>query len=730
MRYFLPFFFSLAVLNAPAQTADSTRRSIDLDEVRVVAQKFQTKGPVPFQTETITGSQIAQRNPMNSADLLQQTGNVFVQKSQGGGGSPVLRGFEASRVLIVVDGVRMNNAIYRAGHLQNVLRIDPSMLERAEVLFGPSSLIYGSDALGGVMYFQSRNPELSGAKNWLVKPSAYIRYGSATGERTAHADVSLGNRRLGFLTSVTYGSFGDIVQGNRRRDAYPDFGKRFMYVERQNNEDVPVTNANPNKQIGSAYQQLDILQKVLFKPSEGVQHTLNVQYSTTGDVPRYDRLTEMASGRLRFAEWYYGPEKRLLTSYNLTLSRPTRLYDRAMLTAAFQHIEESRISRRLGAAARNEQLERVGVWSVNADLQKQAGRHLIQYGLELTHNGVHSNAQTVNALTGAPGPFNTRYPDGGSTLQTLGLYVSDAVSLSKALTLNGGIRYGWSQLEAQFTDKTFFPFPFNSIRQRPAALTGNLSLLYRPSDRTRVSVLGSTGFRAPNVDDLTKVFDSRAGVLVVPNPGIKPEYTYNGELSGSQWLGNRLRLDATYYYTLFTNAIVVDAFSLNGQTSVLYGGQMSTVLAAQNKRQAVIQGWNVAAQLRLTNQLTLSSTLNGTQGRIKDAKNTPLDHIPPIFGRTALTYQNGRVQAEVWALYNGWKRIADYNPEGEDNAQYATPDGMPAWTTLNVRGSFKAGPYLTVQAALENILDRNYRYFASGISAPGRNLTLTVRSAF
>lgn len=726
MNHSLLIVLSFLSLPLAAQT-DTTRAAIDLSEVRVVAQKFPTKGPLPFQTETVDRNLISQRNPMNSADLLMQTGNVFVQKSQGGGGSPVLRGFEASRVLIVVDGVRMNNAIFRAGHLQNVLRIDPSVLERTEVLFGPSSLIYGSDALGGVMYFQSRNPELSGAKNWLLKPTAYVRYGSATGERTGHVDVSMGNQKLGFLTSLTFGSFGDLMQGNNRRHGYQTFGQLAQYVERRNNEDVVVNNPNPNRQIGSGYRQTDFLQKVLFQPSEGVQHTLNVQYSNTGNVPRYDRLTEIIGGKPRFAEWYYGPEKRLLTAYNLTLSNATKLFDRAIVTVAYQNINESRISRRLAAAARSEQAEEVRVWSLNADLQKQAGKHLFQYGLEITHNNVKSTARTVNLTTGTVGPFNTRYPDGGSTLRTAGLYVSDQLTLSSKVALNAGVRYSISRLQATFVDKTFFPFPFSQIKQQPNAFTGNLGLLYRPTDRTRLALLGSTGYRAPNVDDLTKVFDSRAGVLVVPNATLKPEYTYNAELSVTQWLGNRLRLEGTYFLTRFDNAIVVDAFTFNGQSQVVYEGQLSKVLAAQNKRQAIICGWNVAMLLKLTDGLTITSTLNGTQGRIRDANNTPLDHIPPTFGRTALTYQRKQLQAELWALYNGWKRIGNYNPEGEDNAQFATPDGMPAWTTLNVRGSYKINHRLTVQAALENILDLNYRHFASGISAPGRNLVLTVR---
>lgn len=706
--------------------------TIQLNEVTVSATRFDQSGRrSPFQIQTITRDQVAFRNQQNTADLLAQTGNVFIQKSQGGGGSPVLRGFEASRVLLVVDGVRMNNAIYRAGHLQNVLRVDPALLDRAEVLFGSGSTLYGSDALGGVIYFQSRNPELASTDQLLVKPAAYLRYANATGERTAHADVTVGSRRWGSLSSITAATFGDIIQGNNRRDAYPAFGKRTQYVtvDPSGGADLVSVNDNPNRQVGSAYSQLDLFQKVLFQPKIGIQHGLNIQYSTTTDVPRYDRLTEVAAtGKPSFAEWYYGPEKRLLAAYRLDVSRPTALFDRMQVTAAYQHLEESRNSRRLDAAPLKSQVERVGVWSVNADLQKQVRTHQLQYGLELTHNDVNSTATFRNVKTQVITPADTRYPTGGSSLQTAALYLTDAVTLSQLAQLSGGLRYSLTNLQATFGDKTFFPFPFNEINQSPGGLSGHLGLVLTPSDRSKVSLLGSTGFRAPNVDDLTKVFESRAGALIVPNPEIRPEFTYNAELTVNQWIGSQVRLDGTVYHTWFENAIVVDAFTLNGASTVDYAGQVSKVTASQNKRRATVQGFTFGALVRLTNSLTFSGSVNGTAGRIIDDKNTPLDHVPPTYGRASLMYRSPRFQVEVFSLFSGWKRIADYNPDGEDNAQYATPDGMPGWATANVRGSVRLSRILTAQLAIENLLDRNYRTFASGISAPGRTLMITVRA--
>ncbi|WP_305952380.1 TonB-dependent siderophore receptor [Emticicia oligotrophica] len=701
---------------------DSTEKNISLNEVVVSGSKFEAqRGTIPNQISLISKNQIAFQNTPNTGDLLINSGNVFVQKSQGGGGSPVLRGFESSRVLVVVDGIRMNNAIYRAGHLQNVLRIDQSMLDRAEILFGPSSVIYGSDALGGVMSFKSKNPTLD-----KISASAYTRYSSAWNEKTVHADVNLGFKKFGSLTSITYSDFGDLIQGDKRTDKFPDFGKRLFYAERIDGKDTKVTNPDYNKQVGSGYSQYDILQKFMFQQSDKVKHTINLQYSNSSDVPRYDRLTEVSGTNPRFAEWYYGPEKRFLAAYHLELS-DAKIYDKGMITAAFQDIEESRISRNFNNVNKRSQYEKVAVWTLNADFQKVIKANTIQYGAELTYNDVKSTATNLNISTGVITPSGTRYPDGKNTMQSLAVYLTDQLNISQKLYINAGLRYNSVSLKTEFKDKTFFPFPFDKVTQNPNALSGNLGVVARPVNKTKLSALFSSGFRSPNIDDMAKVFDSRAGTLIVPNPTIKPEYTYNYEATINQQIGEVLTIEATYFYTQFKNAIVTAPFTLNGQSTTDFLGVKSTVLASQNVREAQINGWNVAVYAKLTPDLIFSSTLNNTKGKIKDDKNTPLDHIPPMFGRTAIKFNKNKLQIEAFSLYNGWKKIADYNPEGEDNAQYATADGMPSWWTLNVRSAFQINKHLQIQAACENILDKNYRNFASGISNAGRNFIVTLR---
>jgi hemoglobin/transferrin/lactoferrin receptor protein len=732
-QYRWGLLFVSLVLAWPAAGQNIITDTLQLQEVVVSASKFrELKRRIPYQIEQIGASDIAFRNAQTSADVLVQSGQVFVQKSQAGGGSPVLRGFETNRILLVVDGVRMNNAIFRAGHLQNVLRVDQNMLEGVEVLYGPSSVVYGSDALGGVIHFKSKMPTLSSSTNTRFATSLMTRYASANNEFTNHIMVDIGKQKWGSLTSFTASDFGDVRQGAQRRDEYPDFGKRPDYVVRENGQDVIKVNPNPNVQKGTGYRQYDFLQKFQYKPSDRVQHVLNIQYSNSSDVPRYDRLTQVRNGKLRYGDWYYGPERRLLASYQLRILG-TKLYDELVVTAAYQAIQESRNSRSLGSSSLKSQLEKVDVYSLNADAQKRLGTtHTLRYGLEYAHNDVVSRATFTNITNGSQTPADTRYPDGGNTMDWLAAYVTDQWNLTDAVIINAGARLNQVNLSSEFVSKEFFPFPFDKAEQASTALTGNLGLVWAPTWSSKFSVLGSTGFRAPNVDDIGKVFDSQPGLVVVPNPDLKPEYAYNLEFSVEQWVGKAVKVNGTAYRTLLRDAITLAPYNFNGQGTLVYEGQPSQVTANQNRQKAYVQGISLEANVYWSSQWRLQGTYTVTKGRVEEdnGDETPLDHIPPTYGKISLQWQRQKWQVEAFSLYNGWKRIEDYRLNAEDNEATATPEGTPAWYTLNVRTSYTITPYLRIQAAVENILDTNYRGFASGVSAPGRNFIIALRGQF
>jgi hemoglobin/transferrin/lactoferrin receptor protein len=724
-------YFTYQALSTTGFKVLLSEKTYSTDEIVISADRYkELMKDVPRQIEVLNSKDIQYSNVQTTAQLLEKTGDVFVQMSQQGGGSPILRGFEASRVLIVIDGIRLNNAIYRAGHLQNVIRIDNSMLEKTELLFGSGSLMYGSDALGGVMAFYTKNPLLSPNGNTLYKGDAFARYSTANQEKTGHVNFSLGSKSVGFLGSFTYSDFGDLRMGGNYDPTSNDSWKRLYYAERINGVDVMTLNENYNKQIQSAYHQYDVLGKLLLKQSENVQHTFGFQLSNTNDVPRYDRLSLYSGSKLKFAEWYYGPESRLMGSYKLDLKNEQSFYENAQLTLAYQNIKESRINRRFNNVNRFSQNEKVDVMSLNFDLYKKINDNEIRYGIEGTFNNVKSTATKTNINTGAETPDISRYPDGDNKMMSLAAYLSHSIEFSnKSFVLSEGVRFSYVTLKSTFVDTSFFKFPFSEANQKNAAINGSLGLVYMPTTEWRFYINGATGFRAPNVDDLSKVFETTTGNVIVPNNDLKPEYTYTGELGISKIFDNRIKLEGVVYATYFKNAIITGPFKYNGQDSIVYQGVTSPVYANQNSEKgAYILGYNLNLSADLTNYLSLTSTLNFTYGRIRtDSTDYPLDHIPPVLGKTSLLLKLEKFKGDFSVIYNGWKRVPDYNMLGEDNFPDATPNGMPSWYTLNLGAAYQFTPNVQVQARLDNILDKNYRAFASGLNAPGRNLSLTLR---
>lgn len=731
---------ALLFVAVSAYTQQDTSITKDMGEVVVYSNKFaEKKKNLAQKIDVLNSKTIAQYNAQNTGDLLINSGNVFVQKSQQGGSSPVIRGFEASRVLLIVDGIRLNNAIYRAGHLQNAITVDQNMLERVEVLYGPASTIYGSDALGGAIQFRTKSPMLSTSEKLIVSGSSFGRFSSANNEKTFHVDLSVGGKKFGWLQSYTFSDFDNLKMGDSYPDKYPNFGRRSFYIDHAGGIDVIVPNHTDRIQRFSGYNQWDVTQKLLFKPNEKISHQINLQYSSTSDVPRYDRLQDIKNfggsigNALRYAEWFYGPQKRFLGAYEFS-AMLNGFLDELKVNLNYQDIEESRQTREYLRYDRfDSRVEKVKVAGFTIDGRKVLGNNELNMGFDGQLNVVNSRATRINLSTGSISKLDTRYPDGKNKMNYFGLYAQHLLKMQEGkLVLNDGIRLQAVNLHSTIVDNSFFNFPFTDMKQNSFAVTGNLGLVYMPSADLRLTTNLSSGFRAPNIDDLTRIFESSTSIqrLFVSNPDIKPEYTYNIDMGVTKIIKDKVRLEATVFYTLFRNAIASAPFKLNGQDSVIYNGLMSAVYAGQNINKAYSLGFNARFKVDFTKKLSWDNTLTYTYGRFKNSDGTkkPLDHIPPVFGKSGMSYTFKKISTEVYCMYNGRKRITDYNPDGEDNGQYATPDGMPAWLTLNWKGSYIISKTLTLQAGIENILDRNYRYFASGFSSPGRNYILAIRA--
>jgi len=712
-------------LSAQKDTSNS------LKDVVVYANKFPTLSKNIIQTIGVITDKNLIQYQSTTADILTASGQVFVQKSQQGGGSPVIRGFEASRILLLVDGVRMNSAIFRSGHLQNIITVDNMSLDRVEVNYGPSSTMYGSDALGGVINLFTKAPQLHNSKKWKTNGNMIYRYASGQNENRQHIDFNIANHKWAFVSSFTNSRFGDLRQGNKRLAAYPDFGKRLFYVSTENGVDVIKDNrANVNIQKNTEYDQIDFLQKILYKPSANTEHLLNFQLSNSSNINRYDRLSESSKGVPVFAEWYYGPQLRNMISYKLNKTQLKGYFQELTINANYQHLEESRITRRFQSNNKDTRLEKVDIFGLVADFLHTDKNGEIHIGVESYYNIVQSTANRTNTSSLAKTPIPTRYSDGPTNMAYQAVYVQQTKYLHPKWVLNDGLRLNFVQLNAQFKDTALMHLPFTEAKQNNTALTGNIGIAYNGDKGIRSTFGISSGFRAPNVDDLTKVFDTRTGYVLVPNKNLKPEYTYNAEWTISK-SSSLYSIGASVFYTLFNNALVVDKFTWNGKSAILYQGVLSDVYATQNKAKANLYGFNVNGRLRIMQGTELNATYTYTKGNyIDQSKRMPLDHIPPAYGRFGLKHNNKVWNAEFFSVFNSWKRIADYNLNGEDNEIYATKDGMPSWMTLNFNAQFIPTQDLTIGFGVENITDLNYRHFASGISAVGRNYLLSCKVNF
>lgn len=729
----------MSMIGSLQAQSDSTKNKI-LEEAVIYTNKFPEKRSFTAQQSlVISARQIEKVNAGVTGDLLSESGQVFVQKSQQGGSSPVLRGFEASRILLLVDGIRLNNAIYRAGHLQNAVTVDQNMLESVEVLLGPGSTLHGGDALGGVINFRTKQAKFSSSQKMETSGNSFFRYRTVNLEITGHADVNLGGKNWAWLQSYTISKLGDLKMGANYPENYPNFGRRSQYVQTIMGIDQIVTNSDERIQKYSGYKQWDLTQKLLLKSSDKLTHSFNIQLSNSTDIPRYDRLQDTKNfggsigTTLRYAEWYYGPQLRLLSAYQAQW-RPTAQRE-VSAQIHYQHILESRQTREYRRYDRfDSRREKIGVWGFNLDTRTKQKNNEFTYGVDGQWNNLTSIADRTNLLTGDVTPLDTRYPNGLNHLLYLGAYGQHIKKLNQGKwVLNDGVRLQLVQLSSTIADNSFFNFPFTQIQQDNLAITGNIGLIYSPEPAFRAAINVNSGFRAPNIDDAARIFESSTSQrrLIVPNPDIQPERTYNLDLNLTYKIADKLRLEGAAFYTIYRNVIALAPFQLNGSDSTLYNGIRSAVYANQNQRKGSLFGVQGRLVMQLNEQWLVDHTVTKTKGNFKtDNGEIPLDHIPPVYGRTSIAYQGKRFSTEAYLLYNGWKKLADYNLDGEDNLQYATPDGMPSWMTVNLRLQVTVSKKFQIQGSLENLTDRNYRVFASGFSAPGRSWMIAVRSRF
>ncbi len=727
-------------------TVELIKKNQKLDNVILsVSRTRNKKQSIARQVKVIDRIETLKNMPGTAADLLETSGDIVVQKTQGGAGSPIIRGLEANRVLLVIDGIRLNNAISRTGHLHTAITVNPLLLDRTEIIYGPSA-IYGSDALGGVVNFYTRTPTINSFKT--ISGAAIGKYGSVNNETAFHFKTDVSFKNWASTFAFSYNDFGNIRMGENRIHGYDDWGLVPFYSQNTENyyTEQETGNSDLSLQPNTSFKQKDFFNKTIITLGDKTELIFDTQLNKTSEINRFDKLTETDDGHLKYAEWRYGPGTRFLFSPQLVLNPGKKWMKKARIILAYQNLKESRISRKFGSLKRKYQEENIKVYSLNADFNTRFGTSkTFSYGLEGTYNDVSSIAYSKKLLVNGHKitgyeegePIPTRYPDGGSNYSSFAAYANFRYNLNKKSSFNAGLRFTQTYVSVRWEDNTFITLPYNINELANFAFTGNLSYIFSPKNWKMNFVL-SSGFRSPNVDDIGKIREKK-GKVTVPNIYLKPEYAYNGEYSVTRFFNEKrfsISLDA--YYSLLYNYIARDRFELQpGVSEILYNGEWAETYANVNSGNAAIYGASMVIDGKLTPRLKFESGVFYTKGEMLD-KNRPMPSIPPVYGNSKLTYKFENMETALQFRFMLDKPVDEYDIIGGiDNIEESPVDpetgeyvGFPKWYILNWYGTYHINKNFSLNLAVENIFDIHYKEFASAISAPGRNIKVQISTRF
>ena len=697
--------WSLALLcHASAMRAQEEGLSTP-GETRVTS----TTVPKPLLPASRVGSEVTEeelsRRPARSTPeaLLEEEG-IFLQRTNHAGGAPIIRGLLGHQVLILVDGVRLNNAVTRAGPNQSLNTLDPFLVDRLEVVRGPASVLYGSDALGGVINVHTVMPRFAS--------EGQPRFPTHLKTQAGSADLSLqGSLRLGVELPST-AALGVVTA----RDFNDLRGGEAIGVQRY-----------------TGYTEYDAAMKARQRLAPGA--ILQVQYQATrqSNAPRTDRSWP---GDFRV----FSSQERDLLHGQLTVAGPLRLRVDASAQRQGERQERFRITR--------DRLEREdsNVWTLG--LRAEGERPLewnnasLRVGADVFHDRVTGGAGRGALLVPgelSPRPEQARYPGSPTALAT-GLFGVFQLDLGASATGHVGARAQLNRTWLPEDDRLALQFPGSPLlpasTEQALGVAGELGLQQRVGEDVTVFTNLGTGLRAPNVDDYLRLGQEGPG-FVIPSRELSPEYSYTAEVGGRFQRGETARVQAVYAYTFIDNLVTVVPTAFNGQARTPDG---LAYLARQNADNAQVHAVELSGQVKPLPPLTLraqAAWVFSTQSRVEPLRpeappeTEPLSKSPPLHGLVRATWEpvdfafaEGVFQ---WAATQRRLSAAD-REDIRICAEAPGCEGTPGWAAVHLRTGVR---WRSLAATLElrNLTNASYRAHASGVDAPGRSVTLALEAS-
>ncbi len=658
---------------------------ICLDTVQVTATKRpESTLHIPAATTVVGNARMRETAPQTPMDALHGEVGTFVQQTTPGQGVVIVRGLKGSEVLHLVDGFRLNNAIFRNAPNQYVALVDGQSLDRIEVVRGPSSTLYGGDAMGGVV--QMLTPELDfDGDTWSWTGRLRAIAASADDALIGRAQVAGGRKGMALSLGVTSQDVNDLRAGDGHTRPFTGFTQRSVDFK----------------------WQADI--------APGHALMLSLQSSEQPRTPRHDALVPgFGQTTPENAVFFFEPQQRHFAQLRWRIDAPNALFDNGEFHLGRQYVADDRRTRAYGTQNEDRERNRDTTTGVSGQFGKGlGGEHHLSYGFEFYRDDVDSSKTRLNIGTGAVSERAPRFPD-GSRMDGWAVYASDDWRHGR-LDLNYGARYSRFDILIPAGDTT------PGVSLAPDDLTGNAGMSFALSDDVRFVANLGRGFRAPNIFDLG-VFGPRPGNRYsAPNPNLKPEVVVSID-AGIKAGGEAFSGELIVFRSKYRDKI----------TSVLTGNVVDGALEVQNRNIARLELWGIEAGARYrlpSRSAELYATATWTRGDEEtDAGTMPADRIPPLFGKLGARWQvRNRLSLEAYGFYATRQHQLS---ERDLVDPRINPKGTAGWATLNARIAWRASRQLDLALRAENLGDKHYREHGSGLDEPGRNLILTADYRF
>jgi outer membrane receptor protein involved in Fe transport len=648
--------------------------SVMVSAIRTDRREFD----VPRSTVVVPRAALDERADRTAPEVLQDRSGGWVQKTNHGGGSPFLRGLVGNQVLVLIDGVRLNNATFRLGPNQYMNTVDAFSLDRVEIVRGSGSVMYGSDAMGGVINLITPLPVLS-SSGVRAGGAAATRLVSSGMEKTLRVAGGVAGARAGVRGGITVRDFGDLVAGGSLGTEAP-----------------------------SGYRETDVDASALWVPAASTKLTAVFQNVHQSDVPRFDQVAQRG-----YAVYTFDPQARRLGYLQWQQRVHASWLDTTQVTVSWQRSDEGRVRQKTDSVMETHEADTVSTLGVSADVYGRLTRWARwSGGVEAYHDTVRSWRRDTNLASGISTPSRGLYPDGATRL-SLSACALGHVTVGRA-GIDVGARYTRDDVEAD--DPVFGP-----LHITPDAVVGSLAVLYPFGSGMHAFVSIAQAFRAPNIDDLSTLGLFDFGIEVPP-ADLVPERSLSFE-GGLKVNTSRVAASLAAFRLQLRDLIDRRRSTFNG--SPVLDGQ--AVYERANVGQAFVRGVEADIEWRATRALSLLGFVATTYGQ-QVTGNVPLRRIPPTHGLigSRYTWTGGLWVEGTIRAARAQARLAP----GDLADHRIAPGGTPGWIVANLSAGARLSERLFVSGGVANLFNEAYRVHGSGIDGPGRNAWLSARVEF